>query len=303
MPTIASPTGQRAATVLALLTVYVAWGATYPAIRVLGETMPPLIGMGARFLLAELLLFAALAVRDRRRLAADRGQQLRAAAVGVWILGDIGLIAWAEQHVEAGLASLVIASVPLWVILLRSATGPRPVRKEWLAVAVGFGGLVVLLRPGSGTVAVGWVLLLVLAAAIEASGQVTSQQVGQPPDPFTATAWQLTGAGVALLAAGAAIGEIDSLHPAGFTTGTAVAFVFLVVPGSLFAYAAFVWLLARRPVQLVATYAYVNPVVAVLLGWALLGEHVDAVTILGAGLVLVSVAIAVRPNRQSPRRP
>lgn len=288
---------------MALLTVYVAWGATYPAIRVLGETVPPLLGMGARFLLAGLLLFAALGIWDRRRLVAAWRQQLRAAAAGVWILGDIGLIAWAEQHVEAGLAALVIASVPLWVILLRVATRHRPLHRELVAVAFGFAGLVVLLRPGSSTVAIGWMLLLILAAVIEASGQMTSQHLDQPADALTATAWQLTGAGLALLTAGAALGEIDRVDPSSFTSETAWAFAFLVVPGSLVAYAAFVWLLATSPIQLVASYAYVNPVVAVALGWALLDERVDAITVLGAGLVLVSVLFALRTQLAPKAQP
>ena len=210
-------------------------GATYPAIRILGQTVPPLLGMGARFLLAGLLLFGVLALRDRRRLAGHWDQRWRAAGLGVWILGDIGLIAWAEQHVEAGLAALVIASVPLWVILLRTSTGSRPVRPELLAVTVGVAGLVVLLRPGTGSVALGWVLLLVPAAVIEATGVVTSQHLAQPPDPFTATAWQLTGAGTALLAAGAALGELERCTTSAFTADTAIAFAFLVLPGSLLA--------------------------------------------------------------------
>jgi drug/metabolite transporter (DMT)-like permease len=271
---------------VALATVYVAWGATYPAIKVLGETVPPLVGMGARFLLAGLLL---MAVRPR---PGTWRQRAAAAGVGVWILGDIGLIAWAEQHVDAGLASLLIASVPLWVIGVRAVLRQRPARAELVAVAVGFAGLVVLLRPGS--VALAWGALLLVAAVLEASGEVGSQRLTQPPDALTATAWQLCGAGVVLLVAGAAIGEPRRVDWAGMTAATGWAFAFLVLPGSVLAYAAFVWLLAHRPVQLVATYAYVNPVIAVGLGAVLLGERIDALTVVGAVLVLLAVAAAVR---------
>ncbi|MBV8934006.1 MAG: EamA family transporter, partial [Kutzneria sp.] len=167
---------------VALLTVYVAWGATYPAIRVLDRTVPPLTGMGARFLCAGALLLGGIAIVAPRRLRAGLRPVAGSVAAGVWILGDIGLIAWAEQHVDAGLAALVIASVPLWVVLTRAVTGSRPIRLEVAAVVVGFVGLLVLLRPGSGVTGLGWMLLLVLAALIEATGEVASQRMTQPPD-------------------------------------------------------------------------------------------------------------------------
>jgi drug/metabolite transporter (DMT)-like permease len=277
----------------ALLTVYVAWGATYPAIRVLDRTVPPMTGMGARFLCAGALLLGGLAIVSPRRLRTGLRQGTRpalaAAAIGAWILGDIGLIAWAEKHVDAGLASLVIASVPLWTIVTRVFAGPRPVRLELLAVLAGLAGLVILVRPGSG--GVGWVLMLIFAAGLEATGEVAGQRVGQPADPLVATGCQLLGAGTVLLVAGAATGEFGRLHPTG--AGTAAAFAFLVLPGSVLGYAAFVWLLANTPVQVAATYAYVNPVVAVALGALLLGEHIGLVTVAGAALILLSVAAAL----------
>src|SRR5262249_52851849 len=139
---------RQVSVILALLTVYLAWGATYPAIRGLDRVVPPLLGMGARFLLAGLLLLGVLAAFDRRRLVATPAECARAAGIGVWILGDIGLIALAEQHIEAGLAALVIASVPLWVIVSRTVFPPRPGRRELIAVVAGFAGLIVLTRPG-----------------------------------------------------------------------------------------------------------------------------------------------------------
>jgi drug/metabolite transporter (DMT)-like permease len=221
---------------LALGTVYLAWGGTYPAIRVMVETVPPLLGTAARFALAGLLLGAfLLARRGRRRFAMSRRQLLGVSAVGVVILGDIGLLALAEQEVPAGLAALIIASVPLWIVLLRIADGQRPRPTTMAAVAVGIAGVALLVTPAGETSGppIGWLLLLVAAAAIEAAGQFYSQRVDLPADLLVS-------------------------------------------------------------ITTVSTYAYVNPVVAVLVGWALLSEPVTLTIAAGAAAVLLSVALIVR---------
>ena len=295
-------------TSLALATVYLAWGGTYPAIRVMVETAPPLLATGARFLIAGGLLYAWLRARGgRARVALPRREALGAAAVGTVILGDIGLLALAEQEVPAGLAALIIASVPLWIVLLRLAHGERPPAATLAAVAVGLAGVALLVAPGAGGGTggpLGWLLVLVAAAAIEAAGQFWSPRAPLPGDALVSTAVQLLAAGTVLMLAGLAAGELAELRPERFSTESLAAFAYLVGPGSLLAYAAFVWLLANVPVTTVSTYAYVNPLVAVLLGWALLSEEITPTIAGGAVAVLASVALIVRDRagRSGTRR-
>jgi drug/metabolite transporter (DMT)-like permease len=282
---------------LALGTVYLAWGGTYPAIRVMVETVPPLLGTAARFALAGVLLAAFLLARGgRRRFAMSRRQLLGVSAVGVVILGDIGLLALAEQEVPAGLAALIIASVPLWIVLLRIADGQRPRATTMAAVAVGLAGVALLVTPAGETSGppVGWLLLLVAAAAIEAAGQFYSQRVELPADLLVSTAVQLIAAATILAVAGIALGETGEIAAERFSADSLFAFAYLVVPGSILAYMAFVWLLANAPITTVSTYAYVNPVVAVLVGWALLSEPVTLTIAVGAAAVLLSIALIVR---------
>jgi drug/metabolite transporter (DMT)-like permease len=282
---------------LALGTVYLAWGGTYPAIRVMVETVPPLLGTAARFALAALVLGVFLLARGgRRRFAMSRRQLLGVSAVGVVILGDIGLLALAEQEVPAGLAALIIASVPLWIVLLRLADGQRPRWTTLGAVAVGLAGVALLVTPSGDTAGppIEWLLLLVAAAAIEAAGQFYSQRVELPADLLVSTTVQLIAAAAILAVAGVALGETGEIATERFSTDSLLAFAYLVVPGSIVAYMAFVWLLANAPITTVSTYAYVNPVVAVLLGWALLSEPVTLTIAVGAAAVLLSVALIVR---------
>ena len=282
---------------LALVTVYLAWGGTYPAIRVMVETVPPLLGTAARFALAGSLLAAALFVRGgRRRFALTRKQLLGASATGAVILGDIGLLALAEQEVPAGLAALIIASVPLWIVVLRIVDRQRPGPSPIAAVVVGLAGVALLAGPAGGpdSPPVGWLVLLVAAAMIEAAGQFYSQRTELPRDPLVSAAVQLMAAAAVLAAAGIALGETSELASERLSRDSLVAFAYLVVPGSIAAYIAFVWLLANAPISTVSTYAYVNPLVAVFLGWALLSEEVTAAMAAGAAAVLLSVALIVR---------
>jgi drug/metabolite transporter (DMT)-like permease len=271
-----------------LLTVWLAWGGTYPAIRVMVETVPPLLGTGARFLVAGAVLAAVLAALGR--LSATRRQLAGAAAVGTVILGDIGVLAVAEQEVPAGLAALIIASVPLWIVLLQLAARHPVARRTVLAVLTGLAGMGLLVDPG-GEAPVAWLLVLVAAAAVEAAGQFFSRDTPLPEDPLVNSTVQLLAAGVALAVAGVAFGEADQLDTGAFSADSLLAFAYLVVPGSIVAYTAFTWLLRNVPIATVSTYAYVNPVVAVAVGWALLGERVTPEMAAGGALVVGSVAL------------
>jgi drug/metabolite transporter (DMT)-like permease len=280
----------------ALCVVYLAWGATYPAIRVMVETVPPLIGTGARFLIAGLLLYGFLAVRrGSLRLQVSARELAGAALIGTIILGDIGLLAVAEQEVPAGLAALIIASVPLWIVLLRLIHQERVPRGTLGAVAAGFGGVAILVHPGdrAGGAPLDWLLLLVLAALIEAVGQYYSKRAALPGDALVTTAIELVVAAVVLLVTGLAVGEAGDVRFDRFSPESLAAFAYLVGPGSLLAYSAFVWLLEHAPISIVSTYAYVNPMVAVFLGWLVLSEEVTATIVGGAVVILSSVALIV----------
>jgi drug/metabolite transporter (DMT)-like permease len=288
----------NARTLGALTVVYLAWGGTYPAIRVMVETVPPLIGTGARFLVAGAVMAVGLVVTGRLR--AHRAAIAAAALVGTVILGDIGVLAVAEQEVPAGLAALIIASVPLWVVVLQVAHRQRVTRSTALAVGTGLAGMVLLVSPG-GDAPVLWLLVLVAAAAVEAAGQFYSQRTTLPDDPLVSTTVQLLAAGAALVLGGAALGELGDLRPTRFSGDSLIAFAYLVIPGSLVAYTAFVWLLRNAPIGTVATYAYVNPVVAVVVGALLLGERITPSVLAGGALILSSVALVVGASASRAR--
>jgi drug/metabolite transporter (DMT)-like permease len=284
----------RGLAVVCLLTVYLAWGGTYPAIRVMVETVPPLLGTGVRFLAAGGVLAAVLAALGR--LSAGKSELVGAAAVGTVILGDIGVLAVAEQEVPAGLAALIIASVPLWIVLLQLGAREPVARRTVVAVLVGIAGMGLLVDPG-GEAPVAWLLVLVAAAAVEAAGQFWSRSTPLPADPLVNSTVQLLAAGAALCAAGVAAGEANELDTGAFSTDSLLAFAYLVVPGSIVAYSAFTWLLRNVSITTVSTYAYVNPVVAVGVGWALLDERVTWQMAVGGALIVGSVALVIRARR------
>ena len=286
----------------ALGIVYVIWGSTYLAIRVMVEDVPPLLGAGLRFVVAGVAMLAFLAARGRDVRVSRRGL-LAAGTVGVLLLaGGNGVVTVAEQDVPSGLAALLIASVPLWVVLLRFTVARERVARGTLGgLAVGFCGLAVLLLPGSRPAAAtaGGVLLVLVAAASWAGGSFLSPRLSMPSDPLVSTAWQMVVGGAVLMVGAIAAGEPGQLHLASASTKSLLAFVYLVVAGSWVAFTAYAWLLQNVPISKVATYAYVNPLVAVVLGWALLSEQLSVGTLAGAGLIVASVAAIV--TRESPR--
>jgi drug/metabolite transporter (DMT)-like permease len=287
----------------ALACIYVVWGSTYLAIRVMVEDIPPLLGAGLRFAIAGGVTLAALAVRGRS-VRVSRRALAGAALIGLLLpAGGPGLVTVAERDVPSGLAALLVSSVPLWVVLLRSTVGGERVARSTLAgLAVGFAGLALLLLPGSRpaeATAFGVVLVLV-AACSWAVGSFLSPRLELPSEPLVSTAWQMLFGGIALLAAALIAGEPGDVHPARISTESVLAFVYLLTMGSWVAFTAYAWLLQNAPVSQVATYAYVNPLVAVVLGWAILDEKLGAGTIAGAALVVASVAAIV--TRESGRR-
>jgi drug/metabolite transporter (DMT)-like permease len=285
-----------------LWTIYLIWGSTYLAIRVMVETVPPLLGAGVRFFVAGAVLLAVLAVRKgARAVAVDRSTLLGALLIGVLLPGANAVVTVAEQEVPSGLAALLIATVPLWVILIRRLAGERISTASVVAVLVGFGGVALLLRPGeqSGEATVLGLAACVGAAAMWATGSFMSRRVALPRDPLVSTGWQMLLGGSLCLIAGSAVGELSEVDPAAFSTRSLVALGYLVVFGSWVAFTAYAWLLQNAPLSKVATYAYVNPVVAIVLGMLVLDEVVTSVTVAAAAIIVASVALVVRSESRA----
>ncbi len=196
----------------------------------------------------------------------------------------------------SSIAALLIASVPLWVILLRAGTGDRVSARGAASVLVGFVGVALLVRPGeqSGDATVLGLLACVGAALMWASGSFASPRLSLPRDPLSSVGWQMLLGGIAIVAVGLAIGEGGDVDVDAFSTRSILALAYLIVFGSWVAYTAYAWLLQNAPISKVSTYAYVNPVVAIALGWLVLDEVVTSTTIVGATIIVASVALVVR---------
>ena len=280
----------------ALWVIYIVWGSTYLAIRVTVETLPPFLSAGSRFFIAGVIVYAVLALRRGVAAIKITKRELGASAlVGAALLfGGNGLVSVAEQKVSSSVAALIIASVPLWVILLRTLTGDRVSRGTLVGVAIGFVGVAMLVLPGGDSNAnLAGLLTLVVAAASWASGSFFSSRLPLPRDPFVSTAAQMVTGGLILLVGGAVTGETSGLDPAEFSGASIAAFAYLVTVGSLFAFTCYVWLLQNAPISKVATYAYVNPVIAIFLGWLILSESITTTILVGAAVIVSSVAFIV----------
>lgn len=282
--------------VLAFAAVYLIWGSTYLAIRWAIETMPPL-GMAAiRFVIAGSLMFAW--ARWRGAELPTRRQWRDAAISGTLLLaGGNGAVVVAEQWVPSGLTALLVASVPLWLVVLDTSFGSRvrPSRRTTLGLAGGFVGVAALAgSPGVGAGGVQELLgaLLVLGGSASwAIGSLYSRYAKLPARPRMLVAMQMLTGGVALAALSLAFGEASGFDPAAVSTRSLLALVYLIVAGALVGYAAYIWLLTVVSPPRVGTYAYVNPVVAMLLGWAAADEPLTFRSLLAAAIILGSVIV------------
>jgi drug/metabolite transporter (DMT)-like permease len=289
----------------ALWVVYIVWGSTYLAIRIYVRTLPPLLTASARFLLAGALMWLWLLARHGwgHVRVSPRALASSALVATAMLFGGNGLVALAEQRgAPSSLAALIIASVPLWVILLRRVMRERIPSGTLVGVAFGFSGVALLVLPGSRPASADAlaIAMLLAAAAFWASGSFFSKSLPLPRDPFVSTATQMLTGGVVLAVAGFATGE--SLGDASFTPSSVAAFLYLVVAGSLLAFTAYVWLLQNAPISKVATYAYVNPVIAIFLGWIVLSEHIGLTTVVGSAAIVTSVAFIVRKESAATPR-
>lgn len=285
----------------ALWTVYILWGSTYLGIELAGETIPPLFAAGVRFTTVGVLLTGWMLIRHgTASFRVGRTRNGSAVLCGLLLIGSNALLFTAERQVPIGLASLIIASVPLWLVLLRSATGDRPPRVPLAGTAFGFLGVALLLRPG-GDVTVGGVLLVVAAAMAWALGTFLSSRLPMPGDAVTTAGVQALSGGILLIPLGVALSGGESLNPASWSSRSLLGLAYLIVFGSIVGYTAYIWLLANVPLGTVATYAYVNPLVAIGLGVIVLHETVAWQIAAGAAVILTSVAVVI--GHEQARRP
>ncbi|TDD70289.1 EamA family transporter [Jiangella aurantiaca] len=291
----------------ALIVVYVVWGSTYLAIRVVVEAdIPPFLGMGLRFLVAGLLLLGFLRLRHgRERIRVGRRELRGAAVMGLLllVLGN-GMVAVAEQTVPSGLAALIVGAISLWFVLLQVAGGIRPPALTWAGVLIGLAGVAVISLPRGGIEGVeAWgVGILLLATISWAFGSYFSPRLGLPRNALVASAYEMLAGGVMLLVISAASGELGHVDPAAVPARGWLALAYLILLGSLLGYTAYGYLLANAPLSLIGTYAYVNPVVAVILGWAILSEPVTSIMMIGGALVVGGVVLVVNGERTSAKK-
>src|SRR3954471_20721719 len=266
--------------------VYVLWGSTYLAIRIVVEHIPPAMMGATRFLIGGAIMLAWCAVSGRN-IKLSRVDFRRVATIGVLLLvGGNVCVAWAEKTVPSGLAALVVAVVPLWVAIIETfiLKGERLLRRGVFGLLLGIVGLIVLLWPKlvSGSVDHGVLFgagLLIFASLSWATGSIFSRRWDLKVDPFAATGWEMLIAGAVALVISLALGD---QHRVVWTPRGIYAIAYLITAGSLLGLTAYIWLLNHVPTAKVATYAYVNPIVAVFLGWLILHEEVDAYTLAGA---------------------
>src|SRR3954469_8463715 len=276
----------------ALVTVYVIWGSTYLGIALAGETIPPLFAASTRFITAGSLMVGVVLLRGGS-LRVSRRAFGSCVLIGILLPGANALLFFAERNVPTGLASLIIASVPLWVVVFRLVGRDRLPWPVLAGVGVGFAGVAVLAQPSGGATSWG-IALCVLSAVMWSIGSVLSARVTMPDDPFAATAYEMLAGGLVMLPF-----SLFTVHDFSPSTASILGWIYLVTFGSISGYTAYVWLLANAPLGLVSTYAYVNPVVAIALGVLFLGESLTWRLLLGAAIVVVAVATVVRQEPPS----
>ena len=283
--------------IIAFALVYVFWGSTYLGIRYALEAAPPVLMAGARFLIAGPLLLAYFALRGRS-IMLTRRDFIRQGLIGLLLLSIANVVlAWAEQWVPTGLAALLVSVTPLWFLVLETWVLPGQHKfggRALMGLMLGIAGIVILLWPQlSQTGDLGRMQALASIALLGSScswatGSVLSKRWRAGADPFVVTGWQMTIAGCVNLLLGLALGQHH--HVTASAHGW-LAIVYLVIFGSWVGFTAYIWLLKHVPTPKVATYAYVNPVVAVFLGWLFLNERITGYILTGSAIVVASVML------------
>ena len=282
----------------AFAAVYLIWGSTYLAIRFAIETMPPFLMAAVRFLIAGGALYGWARWRSQARPARV---EWRSALIvgGLLLFAGNGVVVWSELRIDSGLAALLVATVPLWIVALDALRpgGVRPGWRVWAGVAGGLAGIALLVGPaelaGAERADLLGILGVLFASLAWAVGSLYSRHAPLPASPALGTGMEMLAGGLLLALFSLALGEPAGFDPAAVSATSALALAYLVFVGALIGFSAYVWLLRVAPAAKVATYAYVNPVVALLLGWALAGEELDARTLIAAAVILGSVFLIV----------
>lgn len=287
-----------------LIALYIVWGSTYLAIRFAVQTIPPFLMAGTRFLISALILYI------WRRAAGDpaptRRQWRSAIIIGLLLLlGGNGLVSWAEQHVASGIAALVIASIPLWMVLV-DALRPSGVRPDWkvmLGLLIGFGGIALLVSGSNGAASAqgtNWlgIGVLLVAAFLWSIGSIYTRSADMPESSLMGTAAEMFAGTVGLFLTATLTGEWGQLSLAAVSLQSLLGLIYLIIFGSLVGFVSYGWLLRNAPVSLVSTYAYVNPVVAIFLGAWLGSEKLTPAIVLSA-LIIIGSVVVINFSKQS----
>ncbi len=296
---------------LGLLTLYLVWGSTYLGIAIAVQTIPPFLMAGVRFLTAGLLLLAWSMARGGRSFVPPTRRQWRDSAIvgSLLIGGGMGLVAFGEQTVPSGITALLIAMMPVWVAVLgRIFLGERLPRLAVIGIVVGFVGVAVLIGPsavgGQGALEPVGLAAILLSPVAWASGSLfASHRAELPRRPLVATGVQMLIGGALLLVVGIVTGELGELRIDAISRDSVIALLYLTIVGSLVAYTTYGWMLRVAPLPFVSTYAYVNPVIAVMLGFVIAGETIDPRTIVAGAVIVAAVAMIVtaRGRMRAPR--
>ncbi|HZD93892.1 MAG TPA: EamA family transporter [Candidatus Sulfotelmatobacter sp.] len=281
---------------MAFALLYVLWGSTYLAMRVIVRDVPPYVAGAVRYLISGPLMLAALAFTGRKiRLCTQDFRRLLVISILLLSIGNIGVL-WGEEYVSSGIASLIVALVPIWVVIIEAwfFRAGRMTTKGLFGLALGIVGLLVLLWPritsGShlGRLELFGSAILAGASFFWALGSVFSHRYQLSVDVFVSAAWQMTLGGIVNALIALVTGQFFRTH---WTTTALASIGYLVVFGSWLGYSAYIYLLEHVPTPKVATYAYVNPIVAVILGWLILREQVNLFMLLGTAIIIASVAL------------
>jgi drug/metabolite transporter (DMT)-like permease len=288
----------------ALAAVYLIWGSTFLAIKVAVATMPPFLMMAVRFLVAGGILYLWAVRRGDRQGDRPSLAQWRHAVLtgGMLLVGGTGLVSLAQTRIDSGTAALLTSTVPLWLALFgRTFLGERLSSRAWLGLLVGLVGVGLLVDPSGGG-DVGALSLVVLGAIGWAAGSLRSRVAPSPVRPLVAASMEMLGAALVFLVVGVVFGEVARVDLAAIDGASVLALAYLTTAGSIVAFTAYSWLLRNAPTSLVGTHAYVNPVVAVGLGWAFAGEVVTGRTLVAGGVILGSVVLLItgRPGVPVP---
>lgn len=301
-----APRATRGQIIAAFASIYTVWGSTYLAIRYAVETMPPFVMGGTRFLISGVLLYVWSRSRGATR---PTWRQWRNATIagGFLLLGGNGGVVWAEQTVPSGMTALLVSILPFWLVIIEWARPPRrrPSAAVLVGLVVGFLGLVVLIGPGdigANGVSLLGAIVLILASLSWAIGSFWSRDADMPESGLLTTGMEMLGGGALLFLAGVVVGELSGFDVNAISTASWVGWVYLIVFGSLIGFTSYIWLLDKVSPAQIGTYAYVNPVVAVILGWAIAGETFSLRTGIAAVIVICAVALITTARTTAPAR-